>query len=478
MREQYEQRERLSRGTLFGVRSAPLSETGPHGVTGANSGAGDSLGPLTFQGLPAHPADGGSPLRDALRHRDTRLTTRDVGATAVGPTGPKDGTRRVRSPIGLSPAGRVPVTPDAASGLEHNAKIASQRGQARRERMRLRAQLRGFTTLARVAKCGRCRCSDSGVTLVQRPDGGAHYRGLTTCGSVWLCPVCAAKVQHKRAAELAAAIRAHQARGGSVVFLTLTARHGAGDDLGHLHRSVTRGYSSLWTGRGRLSAGLPIVGHIRALEVTHGANGWHPHIHALVFVDGVMTPDDVAALQGLAFGRWRDSLVRDGYGAPLAEHCRAELVRPDTAGLSQYLTKIGSTSAGYEVASNVTKKARAGQRSSWQLLQDAADGDADALTLWATFEAGMKGARQLQWSRGLRAKLALAPARSDEEIAADDVAPDAVPIVTLSPMHWQAVRKMLGLDATLLDAAERGGADAVREAMALAGIRLSSDPPS
>jgi hypothetical protein len=28
-----------------------------------------------------------------------------------------------------------------------------------------------------------------------------------------------------------------------------------------------------------------IVGSIRALEVTHGGNGWHPHAHMVLFLD-------------------------------------------------------------------------------------------------------------------------------------------------------------------------------------------------
>jgi hypothetical protein len=33
-------------------------------------------------------------------------------------------------------------------------------------------------------------------------DGSAYYSGLETCGNVWLCPVCSAKIHHRRASEL------------------------------------------------------------------------------------------------------------------------------------------------------------------------------------------------------------------------------------------------------------------------------------
>ena len=33
------------------------------------------------------------------------------------------------------------------------------------------------------------------------------------------------------------------------------------------------------------------IGHIKALEVTHGRNGWHPHYHILIFTHQELPPD-------------------------------------------------------------------------------------------------------------------------------------------------------------------------------------------
>jgi len=55
-----------------------------------------------------------------------------------------------------------------------------------------------------------------------------------------------------------------------------------------------------------------LVGTIKAVEVTHGGNGWHPHIHVLFFVDAPMNDfDRDDAYRQLTIGRpcakrWQD----------------------------------------------------------------------------------------------------------------------------------------------------------------------------
>jgi len=72
------------------------------------------------------------------------------------------------------------------------------------------------------------------LAVTENGDGTrtAGYGGLATCGSVWVCPQCAAKIATGRADELAQVMRAVDAAGGSAVMLTLTMRHSRGDRLG------------------------------------------------------------------------------------------------------------------------------------------------------------------------------------------------------------------------------------------------------
>jgi hypothetical protein len=49
-----------------------------------------------------------------------------------------------------------------------------------------------------VSRCGRVRLVAAPV-VAMGVDGGAHYRGLETCGSITACPVCSVKIRHRRA---------------------------------------------------------------------------------------------------------------------------------------------------------------------------------------------------------------------------------------------------------------------------------------
>ena len=64
-----------------------------------------------------------------------------------------------------------------------------------------------------------------------RTHGKAFYHGLMACGSVWTCPICAAKIAERRRVELQQALDAAKAKGWGIHFVTLTVPHGIGDDL-------------------------------------------------------------------------------------------------------------------------------------------------------------------------------------------------------------------------------------------------------
>ncbi|WP_328302132.1 hypothetical protein [Actinomycetospora sp. NBC_00405] len=105
--------------------------------------------------------------------------------------------------------------------------------QHRREgRWARRSQLRGITTLRRVRNCGTSLDPEGGITLAvtTNADGSrsAGYSGLASCGSVWACPQCAAKIATRRADELSKVMRAVDEAGGSAFLLTLPMRMPAG----------------------------------------------------------------------------------------------------------------------------------------------------------------------------------------------------------------------------------------------------------
>ena len=69
-----------------------------------------------------------------------------------------------------------------------------------------------ITSLRRVRNCGTPLDPEGGVSLALTTSGdrsrSAGYSGLASCGSVWACPQCAAKIATRRADELSKVMRA------------------------------------------------------------------------------------------------------------------------------------------------------------------------------------------------------------------------------------------------------------------------------
>jgi hypothetical protein len=154
------------------------------------------------------------------------------------------------------------------------------------------------------------------------------------------------------------------------------------------------------------------VGSIRALEVTHGKNGWHPHLHVLLLLDGA-AEHRAKALSVFLFERWKRIIGRLGFGRCTRDAFSFErMTSPEDAGL--YAAKWGPD---WELTHGHLKRAGAGGRTPWQILHDVqTSGLAQDARLFQVYAAAFKGARQLTWSRGLRQRYGLAEDSSDETL--------------------------------------------------------------
>lgn len=272
---------------------------------------------------------------------------------------------------------------------------------------------------------------------VVRTEHGHYLSGVQTCGSVWACPLCAPKIQAYRANELAAAVTAHD---GQFVLVTLTLQHTRGQSLGAGIEAAYRGWRSITSGRGykewRDAVGL--VGYVRALEITDGASGWHPHIHALLFVQD-LTPERETAIGDYMAARWGKAVTARGYGFQRAHGIMVSaFVTPDAAA-GAYLAK----STAFEVAYSAGKNGRQASSSPWGLLQAATDGDTVASARWAEYERDTKGRRALIWSRGLRSLLGLGVSLEDEEIAETSTT-DGVVVWSFGHKEYAARAHLMG----------------------------------
>ena len=333
---------------------------------------------------------------------------------------------------------------------------------------------RKYSNSRGVTGCGRWRVGAVVPIVVSSYDGArerAGFRSLASCGLLWLCPVCSGTIRQERAAEVKALLAWHRAKheNGSDLarMLSLTVAHEWGTDLAKLRGGVADAWRRMTRGApwARFCERVGLVGVVRALEVTHGPHGWHPHLHVLALVgDAVILDEERAWLSE----RWRACVVRElGLAAePSSEHgCRLTGCDEDGA----YLAKLG-----LEVVGTGDKRAASGHRSPWEILADldvAQPSDRDA-ALWREWVEGMRGARMLTWTRGLKSQAGLEERSDAECIEAEERGPGRL-VCELTAAEWDAIRDVPHLPALVLEAAERGGSSAVFE---LVG-RATRGPP-
>ncbi len=350
----------------------------------------------------------------------------------------------------------------AAPTVDRPASDDQARSSRRADRFAARAVLWDESTLPRVRECGAVGVMPGGGIAVRVSgavaDGTrrAGFAGLSTCGSTWACPCCSAKIATHRALELGAAVAQWHAWGGQVVMVTLTQRHHRGQALADLWDVNGYAWGKVTSGRGWKGdqASYGIAGWVRVVEVTHGAHGWHVHVHALLFLDAGMALDgfDPRGLGVSMFRRWRDALVRKDQDAPLKDSGGLDVRtvgRGDAVQLGDYFTKATYTSrtdesgVGFEVAAGSQKTARHGNRTPFAILADVvALGEVDDLALWHEWEAGSHGRRQLTWARGFRAQVLMTEAElSDQEVVdRDEGGEDAVCIPASGVRRLSALR--------------------------------------
>ena len=326
--------------------------------------------------------------------------------------------------------------------------------KARRQRYALRNTVSRI--LGKKERAGRCGCKAVGASVsIVRKNNRAHLSGVETCGSIWACPVCAARISETRRQEVRLAISKHWEQGGRVYMMAFTAPHHFGQDCKDLKDRISGSWKKLLAGDPwqRIKEQFGIEGYIRALEVTHGKNGWHPHLHVLFFTETSLTELEERDLEGRLFERW-DRIVNRESGL----NCNRAVFRlelcstPDAAG--DYVAKWGADS---ELTKLHTKDAKGGGRSPWQLLKLAKDGGHRSAYLFRQFYQAFKGARQLTWSKDLKKRFSIDDL-TDHEITADDTHDRK--IVDISNRDFRKVEKR-GAVAELLDIAENGGAIAV-----------------
>ena len=188
--------------------------------------------------------------------------------------------------------------------------------------------------------------------------------------------------------------------------MTLTIRHALGDDVAVAVRGIHQAFRRMRQGRRgqALWAKLGVVHSVRATESTYGENGWHVHLHVLLFVAGW---DWLDAKQKVTVA-WQDAVEAELGAAYVPDDEHGATLATSTA--DRYIAKLG-----LEVMA-ITKRAQGGNLNPWQVAQQAARGDARARETWRNYARAMLGRQTLAWSA--HAKGALGVKRSRDELLA------------------------------------------------------------
>jgi hypothetical protein len=395
---------------------------------------------------------------------DSSSSSREISSDLAAPKGPLGIYAKSHSAL-IRINNLERVDPDTGELLSFAEDPAQNALNSRLERWALLSVARELLPKTRTAKCYRVRRAEVVSVLYSESAKSAHLGGLCTCSSVWVCPVCAAKITERRREDLQAGIDAAKLQGLHPYLLTLTHPHGRTDALADLLSGEQDAMARFLKTRATRKALSLIgwVGHVRAWECTHGrkrdiSNGWHPHFHFLVLCDRVLSCDDRQAAVDALFVEWRKACVRAGLQAPGLRHG----VRLDGGERAvEYVAKFGLESDGQQtwgLAAELTKshvKRACKGETPFDLLRAvfADDADREARWLFKEYAGAFRGKRQLVWSRGLRELLGLDEDATDEEIAAEQ-REDAVLLAGLFPSDWRKVAR-LNAQGELLELARR-----------------------
>jgi hypothetical protein len=318
----------------------------------------------------------------------------------------------------------------------------------------------------RVITCLRAQLGHNVKIHKSISHGKTFYSGLCTCGGVWVCPVCAAKIQARRTIEIQNLFQwAYRGERKQIAMLTLTYPHALSDKLAdslekHAEALIIfRKFNS--TNFKRFKDGIGYEGLVRSLEITHGANGWHPHTHELWVLD-FWEEDSEKEKEATEYllKRWEHACKKVG----LLTEDKVKAFRENAlhvafrANDSDYITKQNSANdktwgADKEVACSNSKVGKKSGKAPFQILLDT-ETCAKSRSLFIEYTLAMKGKAQLFWTPGLKGKVGVEE-KTDEQLA-EEMHDKADLLALLQRDHWGCVVKNKAR-AEILDIAENAG---------------------
>lgn len=284
----------------------------------------------------------------------------------------------------------------------------------------------------RVRPCGRYPIADAQtIPACKGVSGKLFYSSLQTCKSVWACPICSLKINQQRQKEVRELLTNYFNQGCKGTFLTLTIPHYEADNLKHLQKVISNVYRDITASRQykTLKRLYDFKGYIRALEVTKGSNGWHPHLH-VAFVFGAGVSSDRCLQFGEKYFHLWQSLIYKHLGRLPGSLAFKNKMIYSQEGITEYITKWDLAK---ELTEGHTRKEGKEGRTPFQIMSDFLEsGDQEQLQTFLYFCKAFKGVRQITYSRDFKIK-----EMSEEEIVKDEEIADI-----LFKLDYQLFKKL------------------------------------
>jgi len=292
----------------------------------------------------------------------------------------------------------------------------------------------------------------------------ARLRNVQTCKSVWACPVCADRITRFRAAELMRGMETWLKEGNRIAMATYTLSHRSNESCRAVLNRLQAAYKRFKGDRAYKKLRVPwgIAGSIRVLELTHGENGWHWHIHEIYFLRGKMAGRHEKMVNAMR-AHWLHVVDQvGGHAVGKGFDLKAE-----TKAAFDYVTKFGNSSnaKGWNMAREITRSPAKLRPTNdgmhpFQIL--AAAGRSDALYTvrqWQEYVYATKNVRQLVYSPKLKKLLGLADIDDSTitELASDTIMP-LLARITIRGWYWLN-RPALGIFTEFMQVAGHGDAD-------------------
>jgi Replication protein len=289
----------------------------------------------------------------------------------------------------------------------------------------------------------------------------AHYGNLCVCGKLWVCPVCASRITEKRANAIANGLRRTRA---TPILVTFTLQHHTGKALSDTLESLVYAYGQMTSGRtwNGFMAYTGWITAIRALEVTYGQNGWHPHLHILAFMDKPQHGDDVAHLEMSLSTMWQQHLCKIGAFADKQHGVDVQTTYRDVA---DYVAKFGrQPTQGWTIERELTKSpvkvARAGGFTPFALLEESSNGNVWSGRRFIEYAGAMVNKAQLYIPTNAKELLHLGD-ESDDQLASPETIDDVERMLArLTRDQWTIILQK-NARHSLLEVASSGNAELV-----------------